>query len=41
MEGAIRLKADFNDQGRAYNATAAHDSWQRQQAFFGEHLQGR
>lgn len=28
----------FNDQSRNYNATAAHDAWQRLLAFFGEHL---
>ncbi len=28
----------FNDQGKAYNADAAADSWQRVLAFFGEHL---
>jgi carboxymethylenebutenolidase len=28
----------FNDTGRAYNATAAQESWQRVLAFFKEHL---
>jgi carboxymethylenebutenolidase len=28
----------FNDRGRAYNETAATDSWSRVLAFFGEHL---
>ena len=30
----------FNDTGKAYNADAASDSWQRVMAFFGEHVQG-
>lgn len=30
----------FNDQGRAYDAAAAADSWQRVLAFFAEHLAG-
>ena len=30
----------FNDQGPAYDAGAASDSWQRVLAFFGEHLAG-
>lgn len=28
----------FNDQGSAYNAAAAQDSWQRTLAFFAEHI---
>ncbi len=32
------LHSFFNDKGKSYNAEAAHDSWGRVIAFFGEHL---
>jgi carboxymethylenebutenolidase len=31
----------FNDTGRSYNESAAHDSWARVLAFFGEHLEAK
>src|SRR5229473_2021841 len=38
MGGSFAIAWAFNDKGRAYDAAAAQDSWQRVMNFFKEHI---